>query len=239
MDSKLFETLGQIAGIGGLAIGTFLLLFREVIRKSIFPRLTNQQAYRIIRLFMILTFAIALAGISAWIFSGIRLKSSEADSKLEIVDLSLSPNPEKGNLFPLLDIKLRNTGTVSTFIKRVRVEVLDRAQFKLCAGFTAVPVYWTYKVSLDSPDWIQVSQEVPGHGVDRFNLILGHSERTLGVHVFYKLKLLIVSDEDDKTLTSKEFVVHVRGMWDWMGMAPYRSPECDEELQRLLAHISQ
>lgn len=69
MDATLFETLGQIAGIGGVALGVFLLLFRDVIRRNIFPNLTREQAYKIIRLVLVLTFLIALAGIGAWVWS--------------------------------------------------------------------------------------------------------------------------------------------------------------------------
>jgi hypothetical protein len=67
MDTKLFETLGRIAGIGGIALGVFLVLFRNVIRKNIFPRLTDENAFRVIRLFLYLTFAVAALGILAWV----------------------------------------------------------------------------------------------------------------------------------------------------------------------------
>ena len=67
MDADLFKTLGQIAGIGGIALGVFLILFREIIRKSIFPTLKKDHAYRLLRLIAILVFIVALAGISAWI----------------------------------------------------------------------------------------------------------------------------------------------------------------------------
>lgn len=68
MEDRLIEVLARIAGIGGVALGVVLLLFREFIRKNIFPNLSRQQAYNILRLFLVLTFAIALAGIGAWIW---------------------------------------------------------------------------------------------------------------------------------------------------------------------------
>ena len=37
MDLNILKTLGQIAGIGGLALGVLLILFREVIRKRDLP----------------------------------------------------------------------------------------------------------------------------------------------------------------------------------------------------------
>ena len=66
--ASILEVAGKIAGIGGLSLGVFLLLFREVIRKNIFPNLTKDQAYKIIKLVVILTFSIAVFGISAWVY---------------------------------------------------------------------------------------------------------------------------------------------------------------------------
>ena len=70
MNADLFKTLGQIAGIGGIALGVFLILFREIIRKKIFPTLKKDHAYRLLRLIAILVFIVALAGISAWVWVG-------------------------------------------------------------------------------------------------------------------------------------------------------------------------
>jgi hypothetical protein len=66
MEPQLLKVLGQIAGIGGIALGVFLLLFRDVIRRKIFPKLTQNQGYRVILVFMILTWSIAIAGVAAW-----------------------------------------------------------------------------------------------------------------------------------------------------------------------------
>ena len=66
MDTDLLKTLGQILGIGGLALGVFFLLFREVIRKSIFPTLKKDDAYRLLRLITVLIWSIAVIGIAAW-----------------------------------------------------------------------------------------------------------------------------------------------------------------------------
>jgi hypothetical protein len=69
MDSSLIGFMGRIAGIGGLALGVFSLIFREVIRKIIFPKLTATDAYRTIRLLLVLPFGIAVLGILAWIYT--------------------------------------------------------------------------------------------------------------------------------------------------------------------------
>lgn len=68
MEDQVLQAVGKVAGIGGIALGVFLLLFREVIRKKIFPQLPPDHAYRLIRQFMYLTFAIALVGIAAWTY---------------------------------------------------------------------------------------------------------------------------------------------------------------------------
>ena len=68
MEEHLLQAVGKIAGIGGLSLGVFLLLFREVIRKNIFPTLSDDHAYSVIRQFMYLTFAIAVCGIAAWTY---------------------------------------------------------------------------------------------------------------------------------------------------------------------------
>ena len=70
MDTELLKTVGQILGIGGLALGIFFLLFREVIRKSIFPTLKRDDAYRLLRLITVLIWSVAVIGIAAWVWGG-------------------------------------------------------------------------------------------------------------------------------------------------------------------------
>jgi hypothetical protein len=68
MDAGLLKTLGQALGIGGLTLGIFFLLFREIIRKSIFPKLEKDDAYRVLRLISVLIWSVAVIGIGAWIW---------------------------------------------------------------------------------------------------------------------------------------------------------------------------
>ncbi|MGO9263233.1 MAG: hypothetical protein ACLQU1_44180 [Bryobacteraceae bacterium] len=69
MDSTILKTVGEIAGIGGLSLGVVFLLFREVIRKKIFPQLTRPQAYKLLVLIIVLAFAIGIAGLGAWVLT--------------------------------------------------------------------------------------------------------------------------------------------------------------------------
>ena len=68
MDTELLQTVGQIAGIGGLAIAVLLLVFRDIVAKNIFPQLKKDHAYGLLRLISILVFVVAIAGIGAWVF---------------------------------------------------------------------------------------------------------------------------------------------------------------------------
>ncbi len=75
----MLETVGQVAGIGGIALGVLTLVFRDVIRKNIFPNLSQVHAYRLIRMVVVLTFCIAAIGIGAWAFVNWRQPERVAD----------------------------------------------------------------------------------------------------------------------------------------------------------------
>jgi hypothetical protein len=68
MDAKLLEIVGQIAGIGGVALGVLLIIFRDIIRKNIFPKLPPAQAYRLLRLITGAVWSVAVIGIIAWVY---------------------------------------------------------------------------------------------------------------------------------------------------------------------------
>lgn len=67
MSADTWAVFGQIAGIGGLALGVFLLLFRDIIRRNIFPRLNKADGYRLMRLLALCVWSVAIVGIGAWI----------------------------------------------------------------------------------------------------------------------------------------------------------------------------
>src|ERR1700687_3616339 len=66
MDAKVLEVAGKLAGLAGLSVAAILLLFRDIVRRNIFPRLSAQDAYRLIRLLAILAFIVAMSGITTW-----------------------------------------------------------------------------------------------------------------------------------------------------------------------------
>ncbi len=76
VEVEVLETVGKIAGIGGIALGVMLLLFRELIRKSIFPALKKDDAYRLLKLMVVLVWSVAIAGIGAWAWVEVGAKPS-------------------------------------------------------------------------------------------------------------------------------------------------------------------
>jgi hypothetical protein len=68
MNLEILSIVGKIAGIGGLAIGMIILIFKDIIAKNIFPTLTKTQAYSLLKLIIIFSFFIAIFGIFAGIY---------------------------------------------------------------------------------------------------------------------------------------------------------------------------
>lgn len=238
MEASLLKTVGQVAGIGGLALGVFLLLFRDVIRRNIFPSLSKEHAYKIIRLFLLLTFALAFGGIAAWVYTTVASRSvhqaAPSDSKVAFVDLGLGQSTGENTEFPTLDVKLRNRGDTAAFLKRAEVTVLDRIEFTDCADYYAEPTSWTYQMNLENPAPFPLSQSVPAKGVDRFSILLGHELNGANEHAFYRLRLTLIYDEDDKRLTSSDFAIYLPGMAVRMASTTRRNQECFDALARKL-----
>lgn len=70
--NSLIEIFGKVAGIGGLGLAVSLLVFRDVIAKNIFPHLTREQSYGLLRLIIVLTFILGVSGIAAWTWTNLR-----------------------------------------------------------------------------------------------------------------------------------------------------------------------
>src|SRR4051794_18922934 len=71
MDSRLFKTLGGIAGLAGIAFGVFLLIFRQVLQQNFLARagLDSAEAYAVIMALMVLTFGLASLGVVTWLIA--------------------------------------------------------------------------------------------------------------------------------------------------------------------------
>jgi hypothetical protein len=89
VDAQILRTVGQVGGIGGVALGVLLLVFRDVIRKKIFPTLTKEQAYGLLRLVVLLVWVVALTGIAAWVWVATHPSVSNSAQPTVSANLSL------------------------------------------------------------------------------------------------------------------------------------------------------
>jgi hypothetical protein len=71
--ASLLKTLGSIAGIGGISLGVVFLLFRQVIAKRIFPMLSEERAYLLMRSIIRYTFLIGALGLILWWSDGLNV----------------------------------------------------------------------------------------------------------------------------------------------------------------------
>lgn len=102
IEAEILKTVGQLAGIGGLAIGAFIIVFREVIRKNIFPKLVKEQAYKLLRLIIILAWTVAIFGIGIWAYVEISKNNKPPDTKNYQVSGLITD--DSGNALPDVDV---------------------------------------------------------------------------------------------------------------------------------------
>jgi hypothetical protein len=67
MDETIKE-VGKWTGLGGVALLLVLYIYREIIRKDIYSKMTKSQTYRVINLILVLTALVAVLGILAYAF---------------------------------------------------------------------------------------------------------------------------------------------------------------------------
>jgi len=123
MNLDVLRVVGEIAGIGGLALGVFLLLFRQLIQKSIFARLTKGQSHHLITLFMLLTFFVTLAGIAAWIYAQF------------LVSITPKGNAKPATAPPTIDQSERELSTLLNFRAERIVQAMENEERNQLATF--------------------------------------------------------------------------------------------------------
>lgn len=82
MNIEALENLGKIAGIAGISIGALVLIFNGVIRKNIFPGLTKEQGYTVIRMMIIAASLLAVLGLAAWIYVDVQKNKRDNEAVL-------------------------------------------------------------------------------------------------------------------------------------------------------------
>lgn len=116
MNADLLKTLGQIAGIGGFALGVFLILFRDIIRKQIFPQLTKQHAFSLLRLIVILVWSFAVIGIAAWFWAEREKIYGPPKLKASLSTFLVSKNEESKNLEIIVNNESKSKDVVSKIV---------------------------------------------------------------------------------------------------------------------------
>jgi len=82
---KILKIVGEIAGVGGLALGIFLIIFKDIIGKVLSQKLTKEQIYKVIRLSMVLTTFVTCIGIGAYIISIVLVPATEPPSQEDVL----------------------------------------------------------------------------------------------------------------------------------------------------------
>ncbi len=86
MSSNISISLGQIAGVAGVACGIMILVFRKLIQNTFLAKLSKERSFTAIVFVVVLSWAIGIFGIATW---------------------AIAPAPGKCN--PNID---RNSGTI-------------------------------------------------------------------------------------------------------------------------------
>ena len=90
MDNNVWKIVGEIAGIGGIALAAIVYIFREVIRaQKVFSQVTRRHTYELFNKIITYTFIIGILGIAAYII--ISLYNGNAGSRSS--DPTPSPTP--------------------------------------------------------------------------------------------------------------------------------------------------
>ncbi|HEY0783418.1 MAG TPA: hypothetical protein VGE98_13245, partial [Thermoanaerobaculia bacterium] len=197
MDLDILKTVGQIAGIGGIALGVVFLLFREVIRKAIFPQLGPQQGYRLLRLIVILTFLIAALGLTAWTWTSLLKDGKKADAgKVAVSAIEVDDLRQDGTA--VLDIRLVNRGG-----RPVGVNAVTLAALKVDETESLGALDFTAKYDADISDLhkagdskaVKVSQALQPGEIDRIAVTLAARDMGGGVFRVWRLQPTLQTTE--------------------------------------------
>ncbi len=101
MEPDVVKTVGQIAGIGGIAIGIILLLYKEFLSNANLKKMDATQTFKTTKLFLWLTWTIAILGLASWMFLEMKKPTTSTSPVQGIPETkkeAVSPNSKSGNL---------------------------------------------------------------------------------------------------------------------------------------------
>jgi len=138
-DIELIKMVGQIAGIGGLSLGVLLIIFKDIIKKNIFPKFKNEYlSFNLLKLIIILTWSLAISGILALVFietknHDISTKNNNGRKSWENIEIKRESIMKEANnqfhnigypqIFGLTNIKLEPK--INSLLKRTAINIHD------------------------------------------------------------------------------------------------------------------
>jgi hypothetical protein len=109
-----------VAGLGAVGFFVFWLLLKQWLSLAIFAQLTKDQTYKLMKLFLLLVFLAVVVAVVAFIVQELGKNQHVSESRLEKAEASFDTLDEKDNVFPTLDVKIRNLGEQTALLTKAR-----------------------------------------------------------------------------------------------------------------------
>lgn len=140
------------------------------------------------------------------------------EAEIKIIDIEID---EKSNKFPVLDIKLRNTGDEVAFLKKINFNVTDYFEMinPQITNYNRVESSHTYDVLLSGSERksYPISQSLSPNGVDRFKIILANTFGDPIMPAIYRFNISIIYNENNRSIESEEMIIPIPSTEDWLG----------------------
>jgi hypothetical protein len=118
LDLSQLETLGKVAGIGGIAIGAVVLLIRGIINKT--SSVPAKQRASTLRLLALGAFGIGALGIMAWVANGwsggqhAATRGNDSPAVISGANVTIGPTSSSGPSAPTPEIAVKPNATAET-----------------------------------------------------------------------------------------------------------------------------
>ena len=172
MEVSLLQSLGQIAGVGGIALGVFLFLFRDALAKMALPAFGEENAYKLVRLFLILVAAIAGFGLFLWamvaIFVGDRDVGTEPDPVIEVAVVgdqcakTIESSSEASEAYVRISTKcdLDDAGVADAAEASIQAAYSALMGLSMSQSYYFMPAFKDYAEDPTAQKWALVIEEV-------------------------------------------------------------------------------
>ncbi|BAZ32751.1 hypothetical protein NIES4074_52580 [Cylindrospermum sp. NIES-4074] len=148
-------------------------------------------------------------------------KISPTKAGLHIVDISIY---ETKNEFPILDVKLRNNGKEIVFLKEARFTILKVGELRnpQQGDYQLVHVSANYDVTFGIEEGKSISHSISHalepNSADRFTFTIRREGGDPALPTLYYFTLMLIYNEDNKSVTSSPIILPVPSEHTWIGM---------------------